>query len=154
MSFASLLQNDGGLWKNLYCNTLTVGSMLVGSVLQLVPVGTQSKTTGSMTGTKTGPTRCLHGTFHPVPSTVTLLQGSTGFASATYVSMGEFQINFTDNFTYPPTVQATIIRPTNIFLDSTFAYASNITTSGCRIFIVTPGAAWRNLDFGLTINGI
>ncbi len=152
MSLASFLQDNGATWKNIFLNSINSATAIIAN---LIPVGTPSSATGSMSGSRAGVTRTLWGRFNPTSGTsVTLVNGSYGFASAVYNSTGQFTLNFVTPFTYPPSVQVTIVRSSTVFTDTAVPYITSITTSSCQVLLIQPSVAWKNLEFFCTVTGI
>ena len=122
-------------------------------LIALTATGIQTASNGSISGSTGGVSREIFGVFSPVPSTVTQLSGSYGIASITYNSTGTYTFTFTNAFTYPPSVLATIIRPNSTIADKTIIYAGSVTTTGFVIYIIDPSASWYDYDFSLFIKG-
>ena len=95
--------------------------------------------------------RIIWGYFNPSPSTVPALAASYGFASSTYLSLGNYTIIYTNSFLYLPTI---IINAANHDAGKKYdIYTTNQSTTGCNIVQVVPNVVFVDIPFYLLIIG-
>ena len=118
--------------------------------LQQAPAS-PSLSNSSASGCISGNPRIIFGYVSPTPSTVTLLYGSYGFATFTYVSLGNYNVVLTNPYIFQPAV---VLAMSNLFNGSNYiAKITNLSPNGFTILLLIPSSGYVDVPFNIMIIG-